>query len=190
MNLPATPGPVPDPPSRPTPNATPSAEPGPASFVARTPVDLIALVPVVLGFHPEDSVVLLTFGPPGGAFHARVDLPPERAGQHDVVDVLVSAVAANGVRRAAAVLYTDDVEAAQSQAELLTGRLLELGVEIIDVLRVDDGRWHPLPDDGSGGTPYELETHPFTAERVFAGQVVHRDRAELADSLVGTDEED
>ena len=47
-----------------------------------------------------------------------------------------------------------------------------------------------MPDDGSGGTPYELETHPFTAQRVFAGQVVHRDRAELADSLVGTDEDD
>ena len=160
------------------------------SFVARTPLDLIALVPVVLGFHPEDSVVLLTFGPPGGAFHARVDLPPDRAGQHEVVDVLAAAVAANGVRRAAALLYTDDLGAAQSQAELLTGRLLELGVEVIDVLRVDDGRWHALPDDGSAGTPYELETHPFTAERVFAGQVVHRDRAQLADSLVGTDEDD
>ena len=178
MNLPVIPSPPPSP------------SPGPATFVARTPLDLIALVPVVLGFHPQDSVVLLTFGPPGGAFHARVDLPPDRAGQLEVVDVLVSAVAANGVRRAAALLYTDDVEAAQSQAELLTGRLLELGVEIIDVLRVDDGRWHPMPDDGSAGTAYELETHPFTAERVFAGQVVHRDRAQLADSLVGTDEDD
>ncbi len=182
MNPPVTPSPNPRP--------GPSAAPPPASFVARTPLDLIALVPGVLGFHPQDSVVLLTFGPPGGAFHARVDLPPERAAQHEVVDVLVSAVVANGVRRAAALLYTDDVEAARSQAELLTGRLLELGVEIVDVLRIDDGRWHPMPDDGAGGTPYELETHPFTAQRVFAGQVVHRDRAELADSLVGTDEDD
>jgi hypothetical protein len=174
MNLPPTPGPA----------------VGAPSFVARTPVDLIALVPVVLGFHPQDSVVLLTFGPPGGSFHARVDLPPDRAGQQEVVEVLVAAVVANGVRRAAVLLYSDDVEAAHTQAELLTGRLLELTVEVIDVLRVDDGRWHPVPDRGSPGTPYELESHPFTAERVFAGQVVHRDRAELADSLVGTDEDD
>jgi hypothetical protein len=58
------------------------------------------------------------------------------------------------------------------------------------MLRVDDGHWHPIPEDGSAGTAYELETHPFTAQRVFEGQVVHRDRAELADSLVGTDEDD
>ena len=48
----------------------------------------------------------------------------------------------------------------------------------------------PCPEDGSPGTAYELETHPFTAQRVFEGQVVHRDREELADSLVGTDEDD
>ena len=47
-----------------------------------------------------------------------------------------------------------------------------------------------MPADGSPGTPYDLDTHPFTAQRVFEGQVVHRDREELADSLVGTDEED
>jgi hypothetical protein len=47
----------------------------PSTFVARSPTDLVAIVPVVLGFHPRDSVVLLTFGTPGAAFHARVDLP-------------------------------------------------------------------------------------------------------------------
>ena len=97
---------------------------------------------------------------------------------------------ANDARRAAVLLYTDDVEAAYAQADVLLGRLLEHGVEVIDVLRVDDGHWHPVPEDGSPGTPYGLDTHPFTAQRVFEGQVVHRDREELADSLVGTDEED
>ncbi len=58
------------------------------------------------------------------------------------------------------------------------------------MLRVDDGRWHSLPEDGSPGTPYDLGAHAFTAQGVFDGQVVHRDRAELADTLVGTDEED
>jgi hypothetical protein len=87
-------------------------------------------------------------------------------------------------------LYTDDVEVALAQSQLLVGRLLDLDVEVIEVLRVDDGRWHPVPEDGSPGTAYELETHPFTAQRVFQGQVVHRDREELADSLVGTDEDD
>lgn len=162
----------------------------PSAFVARTPTDLIAVVPAVLGFHPQDSVVLLTFGPPGGAFHARVDLPVEAAEQAAVAGVLVDAVVANRVRRAAVLLYTDDVEVALAQSQVLVGRLLDVEVDVIEVLRVDDGRWHPVPDDGSPGTAYELETHPFTAQRVYDGQVVHRDREELVDSLVGTDEDD
>ena len=182
--------------TRPVPRPTPEHHPvpetrvPPATFVARTPTDLIALVPVVLGFHPQDSVVLLTFGPPGGSFHARVDLPVQRAEQQDVARVLVGAVAANHVGRAAVLLYTDDVEAARSQGEMLLGRLLALDVEVIDVLRVDDGRWHSLPEDGAPGTAYDLESHPFTAQHVFAGRRVHRDRSELADTLVGTDEDD
>lgn len=168
---------------------TPSG-PDPTTFVARTPTDLVAVVPAVLGFHPQDSVVLLTFGPPGNAFHARVDLPVAAAEQMSVADVLVDAVVANGVRRAAVLLYTDDDQAAFAQGDLLVGRLLDLDVDVIELLRVDDGHWHRVPDDGSPGTAYELETHPFTAQRVFQGHVVHRDREELADSLVGTDEED
>ncbi len=185
--------PSPAEPNRAEPNrAEPNrAEPDPPStFVARTPTDLIAIVPTVLGFHPLDSVVLLTFGPPDGAFHARVDLPVATAEQEAVADVLGDAVAANRVRRAAVLLYTHDVEAAHAQSMLLVGRLLDLDVDVIEVLRVYDGRWHPVPDDGSPGTAYELDTHPFTAQRVYDGQVVHRDREELADTLVGTDDDD
>jgi hypothetical protein len=162
----------------------------PSTFVARTPTDLIAIVPVVLGFHPRESVVLLTFGTPGAAFHARVDLPVGRAEQEEVADVLVRAVVANHAERVAVLLYTDDEEVAHTQFDLLLGRLLDRRVEVIDVLRIDDARWHSLPEDGSAGTPYDLDAHPFTAQGVFDGQVVHRDREELADTLVGTDEED
>lgn len=166
------------------------ATPDPSAFIARTPTDLVAIVPVVLGFHPQDSVVLLTFGESGSSFHARVDLPVEVSEQEEVVGVLVGAVLANDVRRVAVLLYTDDFGAAESQGVLLTDRLRDLDVEVIEVLRVDDDQWHPVPDLGGPGTAYELQTHPFTAQRVFQGQVVHRDRAELADSLVGTDEDD
>ena len=166
------------------------AHAGALRYVARSSTDLVAIVPVVLGFHPRDSVVLLTFGAPGGAFHARVDLPVGVAEQEEVADVLVGAVSANRVERVAVLLYSDDVEVAHSQATMLLGRLLDRHVEVIDVIRVDDGHWHVLPEDGSPGTAYDLEGHPFTAQGVFEGHVVHRDRAELADTLVGTDETD
>ena len=164
--------------------------PAPVTFVARTPVDLIALVPVVLGFHPADSVVLLTFGPPGGTFHARVDLPVSAAAQEEVADLLAGAVAANHLDRTALLLYSDDEQVCAAMADRVVGRLLDLGCEVLDVLRVDDGCWIQLPEDGAGGTPYDLQTHPFTAQLVFEGRVVHRDRAELADTLVGTDDAD
>lgn len=171
---------------------TPPNEPAPASpsrpstFVARTPPDLVAVVPAVLGFHPRDSVVLLTFGPPGGAFHARVDLPPGPEDRETVASVLADAVEANGVRRAAVLVYSDDAAAALGQAEVLVRRLLELDVEVIEVLRVHDGRWWPVPHGDEPGTPCDLDSHPLTAQRVFEGHVVHRDREELAASLVGS----
>ena len=161
-----------------------------STFVVRTPTDLVAAVPALIGFHPQDSVVLMTFGPSAGSFHARVDLPVAAAEQAEVAEVLVRAVRSNAVRRAAVLLYTDDVEVAHEQALVLVSGLRNVEVEVIEVLRVDEGRWYPVPEDGSVGTSYELETHPFTAQRVYQGHVVHHDRAELADTLVGTDEED
>ncbi len=44
------------------------------TFKARSPEDILAVVPVVLGFEPEESVVMLTFGG-RHSFHARADLP-------------------------------------------------------------------------------------------------------------------
>ena len=45
----------------------------PHRMTARSPEDLFALAPIALGFHPEESLVMLTFG--RTAFHARIDLP-------------------------------------------------------------------------------------------------------------------
>ena len=168
----------------------PSVPPSIPSYVARSPVDLVALVPVVLGFHPDESVVLLTFGGPGRSFHARVDLPMSRTDQEDVADLLGEAVVANRLAQAALVLYSDDEQVSASMAAAVVERLTRLGCEVLDVLRVDDGRWFELPEDGSPGTPYDLQTHPFTARHVFEGKVVHGDRAALADTLIGTDEDD
>jgi hypothetical protein len=153
-------------------------------------VDLVALVPLVLGFHPEDSVVLLTFGAPGRSFHARVDLPMSPADQAEVAELLAGAVAANHLRQAALVLYSDDEQVCAAMATAVLERLARLGCEVLDVVRVDDGSYVELPEDGSPGTPYDLQTHPFTARHVFEGKVVHGDRASLADTLIGTDEDD
>ena len=46
------------------------------TMTARCPEDLLAMVPVTLGFTPTDSVAMLTFGAVH-PFHARVDLPSD-----------------------------------------------------------------------------------------------------------------
>ena len=157
----------------------------PGTYVARTPTDLVAMVPLVLGFHPRDSVVLLTFGGPR-SFHARVDLPTTAADQDEVASSLARAAATNQVRSAAVLLYTEDDAAAEHQGRLLVAALPE-ECRVVEVLRVEDERWFSVPADGAGGTSYDLRAHPFTAQRVFEGQVVHPDRAALAHTLEGAD---
>ena len=149
------------------------------------------MVPLVLGFHPEDSVVVLTFGPGRRPFSARVDLPRSEEEQRDVADMLTEACAANGVDRAAVLVYTDDVDLARGQGVRMLDRLLGAGVAVIDVVRVAPDRWFAVLEDdehaGAAGTAYDLSTHPFTARSVFEGQRVHRDRRELVATLVADD---
>ena len=156
------------------------------TFTARGPVDLVAVVPHVLGFHPEDSVVLMTFGP-GETFHARVDLPADADDQCAVVDMLADVVARHGVGRIALLLYTSDPWIAATFHDAAVPRFVRDGVEVIDVLRVGADRFHPACDPDDTGTPYDLKGHVFTAEQVLRGTVVHESRASLAASLVLVD---
>lgn len=159
-------------------------------YVARGPVDLIAMAPQVIGFHPEDSVVLMTFGEVGRAFHARVDLPVEADLQEQLADLLVAAVQRNGPDRAAVLLYSTDRAASLAQGRLLLDRLHDVGVDVIDVLRVEKRRfYYPLEGD-ERGTPYDVTVHPFTARSVFEGRVVEESREALAGTLVGGDDAD
>jgi hypothetical protein len=159
------------------------------AFTARGPVDLLAAVPYVLGFHPKDSVVLLTFGP-GEAFHARVDLPIGGDDQLAVVEMLLEVVTHHGVDRVALLLYTDDAWAAAEFHDVAVPRFVGGGVEVIDVLRVGAERFHSADEPEDPGTAYDLRTHAFTAEQVVAGTVVERSRDDLAAGLDCVDDED
>lgn len=167
------------------------------TFTARTPADLLALVPVVIGFHPEDSVVLLTFGSErphqgravasGDSFQARVDLPVVEDEQRAVASMLRGVVAHHNVRVAAVVLYCDDAEVARSFAGLLVPDLLADGVDVIDVLRADGDRYYCVADAEDLGAPYDVGAHPLTTSGLARGRIVHPSRDALRDSLIGAD---
>lgn len=159
----------------------------PRTLVARTPTDLLAAVPCVLGFHPEDSLVLLTFTPEGGSFHARVDLPGGAEHLPELCSVLLQAALRNRVDRVALVAYTPDAGLAHTVLHAVHDAFDAQDVDVVELLRVDGTHWFPvragLPDQLYAGVPYDTTFHPFAAESVFAGRVTHSSRQALADTL-------
>ena len=159
----------------------------PRSYVARTPEDLIALVPYVLGFHPAESVVLLTFGAPDGSFHARVDLPVGAVDRREVCEVLCNAVRRNRAPTTAVVVFSADPQRSAAICADLVPALRATGASVVDAIRADGARWWSVFDTDPVGHAYDSRTHPYTAEQVFEGHAALGSRADLVDSLIGTD---
>lgn len=161
----------------------------------KSPADLLALVPCVLGFHPEDSLVLVVLSGEGGSnLHARVDLTPDETAMRAGVAGLMTGVRRSGARQVALIAYTDDPVLADDALDLLFDDLIDEGVDWVFAIRADGFRWYDLECDDDccppEGRPYDLTTHPITAQSVLDGQVTFRNREALADSLIGTDTDD
>jgi hypothetical protein len=160
---------------------------------ARSPGDLLALVPRLIGFHPESSLVVLTVGEADQPVHARVDLPADAAAAAALASHLVAVATRNGVTDVAVVVYTGDADAADRMLSVLRPRFLASGVEVVCQLRADGHRWWALgpgTEPDQPGTRYDLRCHPLTAQAVVDGEVVLESRRALAQSLVGDDPEE
>lgn len=164
----------------------PGAPPRPLRMRARGSADLVAFVPVALGFVPSHSVVVV--GVDGaGSMHARVDLPHDVDDVDDAVLALLRAARRNRVRAVVALVYDDDTTVADETAWTLHEELTAAGVRVVDVLRVHDGHWFAVlpgaPLEHYRGVPFELATHPFTARAVLEGRVTHPSREALRATL-------
>ena len=151
----------------------------PTTLTARNPEDVLAAVPVVLGFEPRDSVVMLTFGGTE-TFHARVDLPlPSDA--DEAVGLLLDPAVLHRVTRVVFVVYGDDGPPARTVVRRLRRAFTRAGIDVVEVLRAHDGRWFAPGRPGAprGGVPYDVGDHRFRAQAVVEGIVVHGSRAEL-----------
>ncbi|MBA3780912.1 MAG: DUF4192 domain-containing protein [Nocardioides sp.] len=157
-----------------------------AKLTARCPDDLLAFVPVALGFVPEQSIAMLTFGP-GPGFHARVDLPTDPADTDLVVEALVEPCLRHDVDRVVLVLYADGPGAVREVADRLESGFAREGIVVFEMMCADGQRWFPMqsgrPPDLYDGVPYDVSIHPFAAEAVVAGLVTHASRGDLAATL-------
>ncbi|MBC9732010.1 DUF4192 domain-containing protein [Nocardioides marmotae] len=159
---------------------------GRSRYTARTPEDLLAAVPVVLGFRPQESVVLLTFGA-DHPFHARVDLPLTQADADATAQTLLEPSLRHGVRVVAVVVLTGNERAGARAARATIRAFTRAGIDVVEAIRAHEGRWYvacgPRGAVPAHGVPYDVSAHPFTAQAVLEGRVTLGSREELADSL-------
>ena len=160
----------------------------PTTFTARTPDDVLAMVPVVLGFVPTESVAMLTFGA-SRPFHARVDLPRDRDEIPEVVSSLLDPARGHRVRRVLFVVYTGDARLGAATARALVGAFERCRIDVVDALRADGERWYPAVGTRPGvppwGVRYDVSAHPFLARAIVDGRVTYPSREELRATLAG-----
>jgi len=157
-------------------------------LTARCPEDLLALAPVILGFWPADSVVMMTFGA-ARPFHARLDLPP--AAELDPCTLLGAEESLLGPAQqhevqAVVLLYlTDDPCAALLVHEALVLGCRRRGIRMVVAVAADGAEYSLLGPDGELGprTPYDVTAHPFVVQALVEGWIAHDTREEMVASL-------
>jgi len=180
----------PDPqPSDPT---TTPAEPPPVDRPVRVrvsrPDDLLGLVPYLLGFVPEESLVLLLVR--DGTVHltARVDLVPAAA-VDSITREFARLAQQTGAPALVLLVYSTDIPAARALLPGLVEGLRPHG--LVDALLADGSRWWSATcPAGAGccppeGRSYDLGSHPMAAEAVYAGLSAAAGRGDVAARVAG-----
>ncbi|MFJ8581528.1 DUF4192 domain-containing protein [Micromonospora sp. NPDC093277] len=152
-------------------------------LAVRSPADLIAAVPYLLGFHPAESVVVVALRGRRVVFAARGDLPEPGADPRPAARHLAQVVARQSTESATVIGYGPAARVTGA-VDAVGAALDESGLHVLDALRVTDGRWWSYlctdaeccPPDG---TPYDPTASEVSAAAVFAGQVALPDRAAL-----------
>lgn len=157
------------------------------AMTLRSPAELIAAVPYMLGFHPHDSLVVVAFRERRVLMAARHDRPPPE-------------------HRAAMLAHTADVVRRQSPtgvtligygppAEmdvlvvLAATAMREAGVRVLDAIRVHDGQFASYLCDKPGCCPSPVPPpdSAVAAAATYAGQVAQPDRAAVVARVAPVD---
>ncbi|MDO3085221.1 Uncharacterised protein [Mycobacteroides abscessus subsp. abscessus] len=170
--------------------------PGPAGhpdFRLDRPSALIAALPAMLGFIPEDSLVVVTLA--DGLIEAvlRRDLRDLDNPEHAAFEALAAVLGPGPADAVIAVVISpvlDELEAGDI-IRRLAKHLEYHGVSLIAGHVVDrvgaHGWWQCYDGCGAGGPVDDPQCSPLTAAAVLAGRTVHRRREDLVALIAPTD---
>ncbi len=156
----------------------------------KTPTDVLAVVPYLLGFTPEQSIVVIAMRDRRVVFQARADLPAT----NEIAAVaahLATVVARQRVDSALIVAYGADAEV-RPTVEVLRESLEDRRITVSDALRADGGRYWSYvcrrPDCcPPAGTPYDVASTTLAAAATYAGLSPAASRRDLEASLAPVD---
>ena len=165
--------------------------PGQPRLRISSPAGVLAVVPHLLGFTPQNSLVVIGTGPAAGRVKIafRYDLPdPPAADAAAQIAAHATGVLARQHLRAAVVAGYGPGPLVTPVADALRDAAARTGVELLDVLRVQDGRfWSYLCREPSccpaEGVPFDAAAHPAAAVLTDAGLPVLASRAALAATI-------
>ncbi len=151
--------------------------------------DLITAVPFLLGFHPTESIVLISVKADSIGLAMRIDLPPSLDG--DAIELLAHHFLRDEAEAALLIAYLPDGrEDGDSLLISLGAGLIRSGVEIQESIVVQGGRYRSIicRDEAccpsTGKSLPAIESSHIAAEHVMAGiPMPYANISELVDSL-------
>jgi hypothetical protein len=152
------------------------------------PADILAVVPHLMGFHPQLSFVVIGATGPRRRVELgfRYDLPdpPGAAAAADIAGHAVTVLTHRGASTVIGIGYGPG-RLVTPVADAFAAAARQRGLELRELLRVEDGRyWSYLcanvaccPPDG---IPFDYRSHPAAAAMTVAGLAAYPDRGAVA----------
>ncbi|MBA2553303.1 MAG: DUF4192 domain-containing protein [Geodermatophilaceae bacterium] len=158
----------------------------------RSPAQIVAAIPYLVGFHPSESLVAVGLGSeaPRVCLTVRVDLPPADC-SHPLAQLLATHLRHAEAGGVFLVIFTEET-GEPPRPDLVTAleeATGEMGIEVRDALWVRSGRWRSYRCRAPqccppGGTPVDAgQVSELAAAAAFLGDVVHGSREDLERAL-------
>jgi len=151
----------------------------------RDPAEVLAALPYLLGFHPRDSLVVVTIrpgAPPTVGLVLRGDLPPP-GHEHELVDQIRMPLLGAGGALVMLVMVGGRPNPPPAVVGMLRDALSDDGVVVVRALWVEStapgARWACLDRPADAGVLPDTTSGQLAAAVAAAGLVTHADRDEL-----------